>query len=104
MKKMIALAMALVLLMSLFSGCGQKAPEETTVPPVEASSVEISDEVALEAENSEDSAVEEAAESRTVTDLQGRTIEIPAVVETVAALGSSSRMLTYAGCADKIIG
>lgn len=42
--------------------------------------------------------------SHTVTDLQGRRVELPDTVERVAALGSASRMLTYAGCAHKIVG
>lgn len=47
---------------------------------------------------------EEMEQVRTITDMQGRTVEIPGEVERVAALGSASRMLTYAGCADKIVG
>lgn len=45
-----------------------------------------------------------AAEARTVTDIQGRSVELPDTIDRVAALGSASRMLTYAGCAGKIVG
>lgn len=44
------------------------------------------------------------ADTRTITDMLGREVEIPKTIETVAAISSTARMLTYAGCADKIIG
>lgn len=43
-------------------------------------------------------------ESRIVTDVFGRQVEIPQKVETVAAIGGAARLLTYAGCADKLVG
>ncbi|NLL18571.1 MAG: iron ABC transporter substrate-binding protein [Clostridia bacterium] len=43
-------------------------------------------------------------ESRIVTDVFGRQVEIPQKVETVAAIGGAARILTYAGCADKLVG
>ncbi len=43
-------------------------------------------------------------ETRTVTDAFGRRVEIPGKVETVAAIGGAARILTYAGCADKLVG
>lgn len=42
--------------------------------------------------------------TRTITDMAGREVEIPSTINTVATLGASARMLTYAGCADKIVG
>ena len=44
------------------------------------------------------------AQTRTVTDVFGRQVEIPAKVETCAALGSAARLIVYAGGVDKIIG
>lgn len=44
------------------------------------------------------------AETRTVTDAFGRPVEIPAKVETAAAIGGAARILTYAGCADQLVG
>jgi len=43
-------------------------------------------------------------ESQTVTDMLGRTVQIPLEVNKIAATGNSARMLIYAGCADKLIG
>jgi len=43
-------------------------------------------------------------ETRVVTDVYGRQVEIPQKVETVAAIGGAARILTYAGCADKLVG
>lgn len=42
--------------------------------------------------------------TRTITDMVGRTVEIPVKINSVATLGGTARMLTYAGCADKIVG
>lgn len=42
--------------------------------------------------------------TRTITDMAGRTVEIPTNINSVATIGSTARMLTYAGCADKIVG
>ncbi len=45
-----------------------------------------------------------SGESRIVTDAFGRQVAIPEKVETVAAIGGAARILTYAGCADKLVG
>ncbi len=42
--------------------------------------------------------------TRTITDMADRTVEIPVNINSVATIGSTARMLTYAGCADKIVG
>ncbi|MDD4564612.1 MAG: ABC transporter substrate-binding protein [Eubacteriales bacterium] len=44
------------------------------------------------------------SKTRTVTDVYGRQVEIPADIETIAAIGGAARILTYAGCSDKLIG
>jgi len=44
------------------------------------------------------------AGTRTITDMLGREVEIPETIENVVAIGATARMLTYAGCADKIVG
>ncbi|MDD3169762.1 MAG: iron ABC transporter substrate-binding protein, partial [Eubacteriales bacterium] len=64
----------------LLSGCGSEAKE--SLPEV----------------------AKDAAESRTITDVYGRQIELPEKIETIAAIGGAARILTYAGCADKLIG
>ncbi len=43
------------------------------------------------------------AETRTVTDVYGRSVTIPANVETCATVGSAARFVVYAGGADKLI-
>ena len=43
-------------------------------------------------------------ETRIVTDVYGRQVEIPEKVETAAVIGSAARILTYAGCAEKLVG
>lgn len=43
-------------------------------------------------------------ETRTVTDMYGRSVTIPKIVKTIAATGSAARILTYAGVADRLIG
>lgn len=45
-----------------------------------------------------------ASEPRTVTDAYNRQVEIPGEIKTVAAIGGAARILTYGGCADKLVG
>ena len=47
---------------------------------------------------------ETSAESRTITDGVGRTVEIPAAVETIVPLGNTPRMIVYLGLADRVVG
>lgn len=44
------------------------------------------------------------AEPLVLTDAFGREVEIPAEVKTLAALGGAARIVTYAGCADMLVG
>lgn len=44
------------------------------------------------------------AQTRTVTDAIGRTVEIPTTVNTAAIDGYATRMVVYAGAADKLVG
>jgi iron complex transport system substrate-binding protein len=39
-----------------------------------------------------------------ITDMADRKVEIPAKISKVATIGTTARMITYAGCADKIAG
>ena len=41
---------------------------------------------------------------RTITDILGRTVTIPARVERIAAINGAARMLTYARAVDKLVG
>lgn len=47
---------------------------------------------------------ETSAEKRTITDGVGRTVEIPATVETIVPLGNAPRMIVYLGLADRVVG
>lgn len=49
-------------------------------------------------------AVESESDSRTVTDLLGRTVTVPCRVETAATLNSAARLVVYAGAGRKLIG
>jgi len=40
----------------------------------------------------------------TVTDMLGREVEIPAEVDSIAAVNSAARFITYAGAAEKLVG
>lgn len=84
-KKISALLLAAALILALFAGC----TSGTGIPSTEPSTVP--------------SDSEEPA-TRTIRDMADREVEIPATVNTVAALGATARILTYAGCADKIVG
>lgn len=71
--------MALILILS---GCASTAPSSD---PVSSQS-------------------DPATEPRVVTDVFGRQVELPEKIETIAAIGGAARILTYAGCADKLVG
>ncbi|MDR2479147.1 MAG: iron ABC transporter substrate-binding protein [Treponema sp.] len=45
-----------------------------------------------------------AAEPHVFTDAFGREVTIPGNVKTVAAIGGAARIITYAGCADMLVG
>lgn len=57
-----------------------------------------------ESGNSKQSEKSEDNSPRTFTDVLGRAVEVPAEINSVAALGSAGRFITYAGGADKISG
>lgn len=84
-KKIIALLSATTLMLALFAGCssgsGKSSAEPSTAPSASAEPT-----------------------TRTIKDMADREVEIPATINTVAALGATARILTYAGCADKIVG
>lgn len=80
MKRISALIIALSLALMLLTGCTNSAkPEVSPENPSEAT-------------------------TRTIKDMADRDVEIPATINTVATIGATARMLTYAGCADKIVG
>ncbi len=109
MKKYVSFLLALTLVLAMLAGCAQKSSEPQTASPSQNTEAAVEtekqeDEPEAANETLEAEPAEETPATRTVTDLQGRTVEVPATVERVAALGSAARMLTYAGFADKIVG
>lgn len=56
------------------------------------------------ADKKDETKTEAKAETRTITDVFGRKVEIPAKVNTCAALGSAARLVVYAGGVEKIKG
>ncbi|MCI9150427.1 MAG: ABC transporter substrate-binding protein [Lachnospiraceae bacterium] len=102
MKRLLTTLLSAAIMLSALAGCGamDTTPEQTTTQ--QAADISAPD---MEADNPNPSSWDAApAAPSTVTDLTGRTVELPGTVERVAALGSASRMLTYAGCADHIVG
>jgi iron complex transport system substrate-binding protein len=91
MKKIIALALFLALLLT---GCatGQNETDTSSDPSASASAA---------ASSSQDSA---GSATRSITDSVGRTVEIPSTVETIVPLETHTRMITYLGLADKVVG
>lgn len=99
MKKHIAILLAVALVLSLFAACSKPPAAPATEPTPEATPA--ADPVP---EESTDAPETEPAGPRTVTDMTGREVEIPAVVERVAALGSAARIMTYAGAQQYVVG
>lgn len=85
MKKISALLLTMVLILTLLAGCSASSSTSTVAPPASPS-------------GSPKSA------TRKITDMVGRKVEIPTIINSVATIGATARMLTYAGCADKITG
>jgi iron complex transport system substrate-binding protein len=85
MKKAFALILGIVLVLSVFAGCAKSAAPASAEPS--ASAAETA-----------------SAGPRTITDTVGRTVEIPATVSKIVALGNTPRMITYLGLADKAVG
>jgi len=81
MKKISALLLAAALILTLLAGCGSGNG---------ASSASLSGSSSIT--------------TKTVTDLLGRSVTVPSEIKTVATAGSAARILTYAGCADKLVG
>ncbi|MBU5592646.1 iron ABC transporter substrate-binding protein [Clostridium sp. MSJ-4] len=46
----------------------------------------------------------QTSSSRIITDAYNRQVELPDNIKTIAAIGGSARILTYGGCANKLIG
>ena len=85
MKKLSAFLLSAALMFTLFAGCGAKTEQASTQPSASAEQTP-------------------ASTTRTITDMVGRNVEIPATVEKIVPLGNTPRMITYLGLADKAVG
>ncbi|WP_051538035.1 ABC transporter substrate-binding protein [Butyrivibrio proteoclasticus] len=102
--KVQAVALSVFMAAQILTGCG--SANQTT----QASADATANQEVLTGER-DDAASETSANvtvtesgTRIVTDVFGREVEIPAEVNTCAALGSAARLITYAGGVEKIIG
>ena len=82
LKKIPALLLSMTLILALFAGCSTGAGTSSAAPSASSSA---------------------EATTKTITDMLGRTVEIPSNVETAAMVGSN-RIFVYAGCIDKMVG
>ena len=99
MKKTLAIILALTMVLTLLAGCGQSAPAETEAP-VEAAppTTEAITETTAAPEPIMGSAV------RIFTDSTGRTVEIPASVETIAISGPLTQIYVLPLAGDMLVG
>ena len=94
MKRSILLILAVVLAAGMLFGCANNqttAPAANTAAPVETAAPAQTASPATE------------ATTRTITDMVGRTVEIPTKVERIVPLANTPRMMTYLGIADKAV-
>ena len=99
-RRLIALLMALLLLLSLFAGCAQTAqePEGGADPTPEA--VQTPDE-----ETPEDGGEEQAASgTREIVDMAGRTVVVPNEIESVFSTGPVAAIYLYTLVPDLLLG
>lgn len=61
-------------------------------------------EEAISGQDDASSPATEQPESRTITDDQGRSVEVPAAVTKIAVTGFGARAVTYAGAVDRLVG
>ncbi len=104
MKRTYAILLLAALLLALAAGCGGNTSAPTAAP---AEAPAAAPAPATEAPvPTEEPAPETPAPSgtRTVADVLGREVEIPAEVTSVGALGSATRTIAYAGGIDKVTG
>ena len=80
LKKTAAFLLAAAVVLSL-GACGN-APAKETPPPQET----------------------DAPQTRTITDALGREVTLPEKIETIVPLGSTPRMISYLGLADRVVG
>ena len=93
--------LAMLLLVGVLAGCGEKTAEPVETPVVETPAAETEKE---ETADVEETPVEETPETRVVIDALGREVEVPYEVDAIIALGNAPRMITFLGLADRVVG
>ncbi len=95
-KKALALVLALLLLVSLLAGCGQTAAEMPEEEPASQSTA-VPEETAEPEEATE-------PQEREITDMAGRTMTVPAEIESVFSTGPVAAIYLYTLVPDKLLG
>ena len=105
--KRLALLLAALLVLSLFAGCARQS-EASPPAGAETATQETSDaqDSGQEAEDAAqpDDAGEEASATREITDMAGRTMTIPAEIESVFSTGATAAIYLYTLAPDLLLG
>lgn len=100
-KRLACLFFALVLTMSLFTGCGQTAkPDETSTQKT------AQEQISNETYSTEENSAAQDTPEREITDMAGRTVTIPAAaeIESVFSTGPVAAIFLYMAAPDKLLG
>lgn len=121
-KRIAAFAVLAVLALSTFFGCAQTAPESSSAAPSESQeasqtaeeseaatqepeeSVSASADASEPAEVPEDTASADSGERRTITDMAGRSVEIPNVINKVYGTTPVASIYMYTLAPEKLLG
>lgn len=93
-KRLLSMILALLLTVSMFTGCSQSSDTSEDTANVES-------ETSSESEKSGDS---QEAESREITDMAGRTMTVPTEIESVFSTGSVAAIYLYTIVPDRLLG
>lgn len=106
MKKSIsALLLAMVLLISTFSGCGNAADQESKSTAQSSESTSTSDQQSgSQDQEPVDSSTSSEGETREITDMAGRTVKVPAVIDKIFSTDPVSAIYLYTVSPDKMLG
>lgn len=96
-KTALALLLAAFLALGLFSGCGTEPAEESPAPPPSEAAEEPP-----AGESAEPSAEPEG--TRTLTDMAGREVEVPAVIEKAFSTDPTAAIFLYTLVPDRMLG
>lgn len=96
-KKALALTLALLLLVSLLAGCGQTAAETPEEPASQSTAVP-------EETSAPQEEPQEEPQEREITDMAGRTMTVPAEIDSVFSTGPVAAIYLYTLVPDKLLG